>query len=258
MLPISFMLANYAARPLGYRMGSWEQGERATSDYFKPIRTFAERFERYLADVRDLGFAAVDVWQPMLDPRWVTDEHIDVALELLDDYDLDVVSYAGWFGASPDDFEANCEVAAALGSPLLAGTTSVLETDLLHKYGLRFAYENEAERSAGEILAKIDADDALGVCADVGWFGTHGIDAAETLRELAPRLLHVHLKGVRQVGSHDACRFGEGIVPLERCVRVLQDVGYRGAISIEQETSPYDPGDDVRASLELLQAWLEG
>jgi sugar phosphate isomerase/epimerase len=186
----------------------------------------------------------------------VTDEHLDAAVELLDDYGLEVVSYAGWFGASADEFEQNCAVASAVGAPLLAGSTSALEIDLLYKYGLRFAYENEAERTAGEILRKIGSDEVFGVCADTGWFGTHGLDAAETLRELAPRLLHVHLKDVRQVGSHDACRYGEGIVPLERCVRVLQEVGYAGAISIEQETSPYDPGEDVRASLDTLRGWL--
>ncbi len=262
MTPIAFMLANYAARQMNYQVDQgWAQAEQMTSAYFAPLATFGARFEAYLADVRALGFAAVDLWQPMLDLGWLTDEHLDTAADLLREYELAVVSFAGWLGATADEFERNCDIAAALGAPLLTGSTTAARgfvIDMLHKYGLKWGCENEAERTPEEILSKIGDDDAdvIGVCADVGWFATHGYDAADALRALAPRLLHVHLKDVRRAGSHETCRFGEGIVPLERCVRALQDVKYAGALSIEHETAPYDPGGDCRASLALLRTWL--
>ena len=61
-------------------------------------------------------------------------------------------------------------------------------------------------------------------------------------------MLHVHLKDVRAVGEpHETCRWGEGIVPIERCVRTLQRIGYAGAIAVEHEPETFDPTDDVRA-----------
>lgn len=257
---VSFMLANYAARPLGWQAQSWAQAEAATSAYFAPPETFAARFEEYLRDAAALGFAAVDLWQPMFDYHRITDDHLDAASDLLDEYGLQAVSFAGWLGANEDEFEANCEIASALGVELLTGDTSadrafVLEA--LAKYGLRWGYENEAERTPEEILTRIGDDPAIGICADVGWFATHGMDAAAVLRQLAPRLFHVHLKDIKQAESHETCRFGEGIVPLEQVIRTLETLRYTGALSIEHETAPYDPSDDIRASLAMLRRWLE-
>ena len=109
MKPISFMTANYVARQVGYKMTEgWMQGDNATQKYFKPVKTFAKRFETYLADIRATGFEAVDIWVAVLHPAWVTDEQLDIATELLADYRLTVTSIAGWFGGTPDEFEAAC------------------------------------------------------------------------------------------------------------------------------------------------------
>jgi L-ribulose-5-phosphate 3-epimerase len=262
---IALGLASYVARPLKYHMeGEWSQGEQATSAWFKPMKTFSDRFEAYLADVRDLGFAAVDMWQPILDHRWVTDAHLDAAIDLLNEYGITVVGFAGPLGATAEEFERNCEIAAELNAPLLVGQLPVAATQrglvisTLQKYGLRWAYENNSEKSAQEILSHAGnaGEGAIGVCADVGWFGTHSLDPAEVLLALAPRLFHVHLKDVRAAGGHETCRFGEGVVPLETCLKTLKMVGYEGALVIEHEPESFDPTEDIRASLELLKGWL--
>ena len=163
-----------------------------------------------------------------------------------------------------DAFERNCEICAALNIPLLVGTTPLGQQDrrfvveTLKQYGLRWAYENKSEQTPAEILANAGdtGDGTIGICADTGWFGTHNIDAAVALRRLAPRLFHVHLKDVREPGKHNSCRYGEGVVALDRCVRVLQEIGYDGALVVEHEAELFDPTDDIRASLALLQDWL--
>lgn len=66
----------------------------------------------------------------------------------------------------------------------------------------------------------------------------------------------MHLKDVRASGAHDTCRYSEGIVPLERCVRTLQKIGYTGAISVEHEPERFDPTDDCRANFAMLRTWL--
>ncbi len=266
MPTVAFALANYAARRLAYHMDQgWEQGEQVTSAYFQPLSSFSERLATYLSDVRALGFEAVDFWQPILDQRWVTDAHLEVAAQVIGKYGLRIVGFAGALGDSRDAFERNCEVCAALDIPLLVGTTPLgkqdrgFVVDTLKKYRLRWAYENESEKTPAEILANAGdtGDGAVGICADTGWFGTRGCDAEDALRQLAPRLFHVHLKDVRDQGKHDTCRFGEGVVPLKRCVRVLREIGYDGALVVEHEAEMFDPTEDIRASLVSLHGWLK-
>ncbi len=263
---VSFMTANYVARVLDYNMTrGWGQGDKATQAYFKPIETFGPRFEETLRDIVALGFDALDLWTGYLNYEWVTDEHIAVARGLLQRYNLQVVSLAGWFGSTAQEFETTCRMSAELGIPVLGGSTSVLGkdrqavVDRLRTYGLKLGLENHPEKTPEELLDKMgDSEDGLiGACVDTGWFGTQGYDAAEALDRLGDRVVHVHLKDVRAVGAHDTCRFGAGVVPIERCVRVLEKQGYTGALSVEHEPELFDPTDDVGASLALLRQWLK-
>lgn len=265
MNTISFMTANYVARQVGYNMTEgWGQGDTATNDYFKPIETYAERLDEYLRDIRAMGFDALDLWMPLLNYTWATDAHIETAVDLLKQHGLKVVSLAGWFGSMPEELEKSCEIAAALDTQILGGGTAVvikdrpLVIDTLHKYGLKWGFENHPEKTPQEILNKIgdDGDGVIGVAADTGWFGTQAYDAPQALEELFPRLFHVHLKDVRAAGGHDTCRYGEGVVNIEGCVQTLKRLGYTGAITIEHEPDLFNPTEDVKASLAMLKGWL--
>ncbi|CAN5655771.1 TIM barrel protein [soil metagenome] len=263
--PISFMSANYVAREVGYAMtGGWGQGDKATSESFRPTPTFGERFGAILADVRALGFKAIDLWTAHLSPTWATDEHIATAREELDKYDLTVPSLGGWFGSSPGEFEASCKLAAALGVPILGGSTSMLEkdrafvVDRLEHYGLKLGLENHPEKNPEETLAKIGdgGGGTLGTTIDTGWYGTQGYGAAEATERLGEHLLYVHLKDVLEVGEHRTCRYGQGVVPIRACVEALRRVGYTGAICVEHEPELYDPSEDCRANLAMLRDWM--
>lgn len=264
MNTISFMTANYVARQVGYNMtGGWGQGDTATNDYFKPIETYSDRLDEYLRDIREMGFDTLDLWMPLLNYSWATDEHIETAAGLLKQHGLKVISLAGWFGATPDEFEKCCQIAAALDCTILGGGTSLpvkdraFMIDILHKYGVKWAFENHPEKTPQEILDKIGGDeDVVGVAADTGWFGTQAYDAPKALEELAPRLFHVHLKDVLAAGAHDTCRYGEGVVNIEGCVQTLKRLGYSGGICVEHEPELFDPTEDVKASLAMLKGWL--
>jgi L-ribulose-5-phosphate 3-epimerase len=258
---LSFMSANYVAREVGYNMtGGWGQGDKATSERFRPVETFGERFEEILRDVRALGFSAIDVWTAHLSPTWATQAHLETARALLDEYGLTVPSLAGWFGATLEEFAATCRIAEALGCPVLGGSTSVLAKDrayvleTLRAAGLKLGLENHPEKTPRELREKIG--DGIGAAVDTGWFGTQGYDAAEALADLKDVLVHVHLKDVLEVGKHDTCRFGAGVVPVAACLETLKRVGYEGAISIEHEPELYDPTEDVRRSLAFARDWM--
>jgi len=276
MNAISFMSANFVARELGYNMpGGWGQGDSATNDWFRPLASFGQRFDAMLAEVAALGFGAIDLWSGHLHYAWATAEHVAVTRALLAKHQLRVASYAGGFGDNVAEFRASCRLCAALNIPVLGGGTSVLQTDrsamvaALREFGLVFGHENHPEKTPAELLAKLgDGDgDVIGLAVDTGWFGTQGFDAADALRQLAPRLKHVHLKDVKarrtaKTGfqmidmGHETCRLGAGIVNIEKCVKTLVEIGYRGAISIEHEPEEFDPRDDVAASKAALEGWL--
>ncbi len=254
---ISFMTANYVARQVGYRMtGGWGQGDRATNAHFAPLDTFAERFEELLVDIRALGFGALDLWSAHLNYAWATDEHLAIARDLLGRQGLAVASLGGYFGSTPEEFAATCRIAGAVGTTILGGSTSLLTKDraatvaLLEEHDLELAIENHPEKTPEELLAKIGdgAGGRIGAAVDTGWYGTQGYDAARALERLRDHLLHVHLKDVRAAGAHDTCRYGQGVVPIEACVRALRAIGYGGAISVEHEPEAFDPTDRRRTA----------
>jgi sugar phosphate isomerase/epimerase len=266
MMPrISFMSANFVARQVGYPMtGGWAQGDQATNDYFKPLETFAQRFEEILRDIRSLGFTALDLWTAHLHWAWASPEHLVLARHLLDRYQLPVASLAGGFGATREEFEAACRLAVALKTPILGGSTPLVFNDrpfvvaTLQHYDLKLGLENHPEKTPEEMLSKIgDGDQGrIGTAVDTGWYATQGYDAAQAVEKLGPHIFHVHLKDVLGPGDHVTCRFGQGRVPLEACVQVLEKMGYRGGYSVEHEPETYHPGEDCRASLALLRGWL--
>ena len=267
MNTISFMTANFVARQLDYNMSrGWGQGDRATNDYFRPLATFGARFEALLQEITALDFDTIDLWLAHLNPEWATPEHVAVARELLQRYGLSVASLAGWFGATPREFERCCRLAVALDCTVLGGSTSILEKDrafavaTLQEHGLRLGLENHPEKTPQVMLDKIGdgAGGAIGATVDTGWFGTQGYDAAQAIRALREHVLYVHLKDVLAEGEpHETCAYGQGIVPLEACVRALQEIGYRGTISVEHEPEQEDPRPAVVASRTLLQQWLQ-
>lgn len=271
------MTANYVARQTGYDMGDhdWGYGERASQDHFRPVETFGERFEEYLKDIQGMGFEALDLWTGVLHPNWATDDHISTARSLLQQYGLKVVSTAGYFGHTADEFEAACKLASELDAPVLGGVCGLLANredralmiGMLQKYGLRFGYENHPEKSAEEALNQLhvggegrryldNSEGVLGITVDTGNWATHSYDPPTALRELGPYLVHVHLKDIRAAGGHDTVGFGEGVANIHGCVQVLKEIGYEGAISIEHEPYHSDPTDVVVASLNLLRQWM--
>lgn len=264
---ISFMSANFVARGLDYHMtDGWQQGEQATNRYFMPLATFSERFEEVLRAVRSMGFSALAIWTAHLNYAWATRQHIARAKELLARYSLTVPSLAGNFGSTRAEFDAACRLAVELGAPVLGGGTSLLDSDrgvvitLLQQYGLRLGIENHpGVLTPPEILAKIGADGhgVIAATVDTGWYGTANADAPAAITQLASHIVHVHLKDVVSPGAHETCRFGQGCVRIEQCVRALQAIGYGGAISVEHEPASFDPTQDCMVNVQLLASWLE-
>lgn len=262
---ISFLTPNFVARQLNYHMtGGWGQGWRATNDYFQPIETYAERLDPLLQEIVAMRFHALDLWTAHLNPNWATDDHVAIAKDLFQKYNLQVLSLAGGFGDTPEEFQRHCHLAVQLDLTILAGNTAMFQKDrnfvvrTLSEHGLRFGLENHPQKTPQEVLEQIGEEnqDVIGIAIDTGWFGTQGYNAARAIAELAERLVHVHLKDVLAAGAHDTCRFGEGVVPVQACVEALKQANYPGPIGIEHEPEHFDPTPDIIASREMLAEWL--
>lgn len=121
-------------------------------------------------------------------------------------------------------------------------------------------YEDEIERLLD--------DSDLALCLDTGHAAYAGIDAERALVAYGQRLAHVHLKDVRAdvvergLGFWAAleagvfCPLGEGVVDLPAVLAALDEVGYEGYATIEQDRVPGSgsPLDDLAASLRVLSA----
>jgi sugar phosphate isomerase/epimerase len=256
---IAFMTANYIARETGWSMHGWGHGDRATNEAFASLETFGKRFAELLADVHALGFDSVDLWGAHLSPEWATDEHVSLALQALAARDLTVTTYATWVDVH--NVDRVCELAAALGTTTVgAGFSGAAESlaPVLADHGVTLAIENHPERTPAEVLGKIAAGgERLAAAVDTGWWATQGYDPVQAIRELGAHVAHVHLKDVRAVGEpHETCRWGEGIVDVEACVRELDRIGYTGALTVEHEPEDHDPGAECAEMRAELMEWL--
>jgi sugar phosphate isomerase/epimerase len=253
------MTANEVARETGWAMHGWGHGDRLTNEAFAPLGTYAERLDALLQRARGLGFEAVDLWGAHLSPEWATEKHVATARAALAAHGLACTTYATW--VHEDNVARACELTRALGASVIGGGFSGTAEKLapvLRDHGVTLAIENHPERTPAEVLAKIEAGGGtMAATVDTGWWATQGYDAVRAIEELGPHVAHVHLKDVFREGEpHETCRWGEGIVDLEACVRALQRQGYAGAFAIEHEPEDHDPSDEIRSMREQLEGWL--
>jgi L-ribulose-5-phosphate 3-epimerase len=251
---ISFMGANLVAQQLDWNMTEgWGQGEKAANEWYRPLETFEERFDAFVRSAVEAGFDTVDVWHPQLSYEWATDQHLEAAQRVIERHGVTVASYGSNYGDTLEKFRRANEVANALGTRILGGVTPLLASDresviaILTEHGNVLGLENHPQKSSAELLEEIGTDHAgvLGATVDTGWFGTQGYDAARAIRELGDAVFYVHLKDVRAAGAHDTCAYGDGVVPIDDCVRALREIGYTGPISVEHEPEHYDPFPEV-------------
>ena len=111
------------------------------------------------------------------------------------------------------------------------------------------------------IVADIPANTA-GLCLDTGHLYYSGMDPEAWLRRHAARVDYVHFKDIDAavydavMGEHIAffaacargmmCPIGTGVLDYRSIRRALDDIGYAGYITIEQERDPRNAGTSLR------------
>lgn len=271
------MTANFVAREIGYHMSEgWAQGDDATQEVFSKLDTFEEKFSAMLAEVKELGFASIDLWAAHLHWHWATLEHIAIAKRLLAEKEIEVRAYAAWVGGDLTDLRAVCRFCREIGVSTISGFVAAAEdtatrdeaVSILRENAVRYGIENHPEKSVEELAARLGegAEDVIGIAFDTGWAATGGWDALAGMKVLQDRLFAVHLKDVKapreqETGfqfidmGHETCRLGDGIVGMEAITRWLSEIGFRGPVCVEHEPEEFDPREDCRESLVLAKKW---
>ncbi|MDR6670920.1 TIM barrel protein [Rhizobium sp. 1399] len=146
------------------------------------------------------------------------------------------------------------------------------------KYGVRatihphaggyIEFEDEIARLAADI-----PQDVAGFCLDTGHTWYAGMDPVETLRKYADRVDYIHFKDIdkavfdRVMGEHIRffeacgqgvmCPIGNGCIDYPAIRALLDELGYEGFVTVEQERDPRNAGGslaDVKLSRDYLKS----
>jgi inosose dehydratase len=128
-------------------------------------------------------------------------------------------------------------------------------------------FEDELDRVAEDVPA-----DIAGLCLDTGHMDYSGMDPIETLRRYAGRTDYIHFKDIdpakyadvmkRRIRFFDACAegvmcpIGRGRIDYLGLRDLLNEIGYAGYITIEQERDPRNADGvlvDLTASRDFLR-----
>lgn len=116
-----------------------------------------------------------------------------------------------------------------------------------------------------ELFRQVDSP-YLAVNMDPSHFALYRNDVAWSVRQLADRIVHVHLKDAigldtRQPGDFIFPLLGEGMVDWPSFFAALDEIGYAGYCSVEFESFAYyervlgrDPKEAARLSMEQIRA----
>lgn len=242
-------------------------------------------FEQALRTAAQLGLKAVQIdARGPLAPRELSQTGVRQVRKLLADHGLSVTAlrFRTRRGYSvPDDLDARIEgtknalrLAYALGARIVLNqpgripgdaqlpewTLLVEVLDDLGRYGLRtgatLALEAGQENPAdlARLLAALPAA-SLGIDLNPGDLTLHGFSAAEAARSLGSSVLAVHLTdAVREAhrGGGDLVLPGQGQVEYPSLLGVLEEQGYRGALTLVGLSQSH-AARDVAQTLEFLR-----
>jgi sugar phosphate isomerase/epimerase len=129
-------------------------------------------------------------------------------------------------------------------------------------HGLKFSIENHTHTllpDSGSMLRLFDAipDQALGANLDVGWIQLGREYPPLAVHKLKPRLMNLHMRDIDGMMR----RFppiGQGVMDFKAIIEALQQVGYTGFVSLEQDRAPGDPEikETCRQYLALMREYI--
>jgi sugar phosphate isomerase/epimerase len=219
--------------------------------------------------LRQAGLFYVEIWPRHL--QWTLEKaEIDKALTLLEREGITVSAY-GAVEFSNDEAEARSIFAFAQQAGIGALTVTRVDPDALplidrlsEEYGVLVAIHNHGRHHHYGRFDQIEevfsqTSRRFGLCLDTAWFLDAGCDPIEAIDVFQERLYGVHLKDFvfDDHGGHQDVIIGTGGLDLPRFMKRLQQVGFRGYLSIEYEGDPDDPLPQVIECVRVAQEAID-
>lgn len=189
----------------------------------------------------------IDLFKGRLHDLGLTPLTIGAYCNVLDPREMEAlrrrIDFAQILGATYVISDA-CTEEQAMDQPARVVNAMRWAADYAEERGIRLALEihQGPTRNGRELRKFLDVVDHpnLGVNYDTGnvYYYNEGVDPAEDIKEIADRVIHVHLKDTR--GGFDDwafCNLGEGRVRFPEILEELDAVGYSGPYSLEIEGS---------------------
>ena len=196
-------------------------------------------------------------------------QRIDRVLRLLTDAKIKMVAHGvNRFSADHNANRKIFEFAERSGIRTLTASPSPDSFDslerLVDEFDIRIAIHNHGPGSEYDSLADVKdpiqgKHKFIGACIDTGHFLRSKVDPVKAAHELGERVFALHVKDVAKMTpeSHDVI-LGTGHLDLVDLFKAMRDVKFPrdGGISLEYESNPDNPFDDVKQSLLAVQEAL--
>ena len=220
--------------------------------------------EQELAFMQELGVARVELGpQPTANGTYPPSaDEIAALREQIASHDLACVTCGlEPVGADPDANRAIFDYARALGVRTIGVDPELGWLDdldaLAIEYDLRIAIHNHGPGSHYSEIADVEAALAgrsahVGCLVDTGHYLRAGVNPIDALRAFRGRVYGVHLKDVAAADpTAPDVILGEGVLDLVALFATLRAIEFPAdaSLSIEYESNPLAPYDDVAASL---------
>jgi sugar phosphate isomerase/epimerase len=109
--------------------------------------------------------------------------------------------------------------------------------------------------SPDSVLAATIGHPNLGSCADVGHWSRNGLNPVDCLKKLEGHIFGVHLKDIKEFNNTHAADtvVGKGINDFPAIFAELKRQGFKGMLSIEQESNWYNNVPDVISTRDFFE-----
>ncbi|WP_108823417.1 sugar phosphate isomerase/epimerase [Dysgonomonas sp. Marseille-P4361] len=103
-----------------------------------------------------------------------------------------------------------------------------------------------------------DLDPRMGICLDIGHNKRAGHDPIADLKKYKDRIFDIHMKNTTAASKEGrSSEIGRGIVDIPAFVRMLREVKYSGACSLEYEKNMKDPRSGIGQSIGYFRGVID-
>ncbi len=237
-------------------------------------RSTLKYLQQILKKIASFDIKEIELWEGHAPYNTDNKEKAEKIRRQILDYNLyPRVYYAGFNKEKINIVERAFSFANLLGVSTITGTVPLSNNEAILKeidrcarlYHIHYAIENhphpciESPEEMSNILKNYSP--FIGTNIDTGIYHYQGYNVVEAIQKLSDRIYHVHFKDavktsrkLKNAGSISMAP-GKGEVPFREFVSILEEIGYRGLLSVEHEPL-YDPEPELKNALQYCREEL--